>query len=177
VRKEEEVQSRLELRKSNDSVGDETPGNEVVYTLEVTALDGPVDDVTVTDLPPEGFAYVAGSGEGAPFIHEYASPGIWDLGDMAKGETKTLTYRILHLINNGIPAENILAITFTNKAAAEMRERLHGMLGEHRMMPMIKTFHGLGVYILRTFYREAGIRKEFVIMDTTDTTGYSNTAN
>ncbi len=93
VRKEEEVQSRLELRKSNDSVGDETPGNEVVYTLEVTALDGPVDDVTVTDLPPEGFAYVAGSGEGAPFIHEYASPGIWDLGDMAEGETKTLTYR------------------------------------------------------------------------------------
>lgn len=86
------------------------------------------------------------------------------------GKTKTLTYRILHLINNGIPAENILAITFTNKAAAEMRERLHGMLGEHRMMPMIKTFHGLGVYILRTFYREAGIRKEFVIMDTTDTT-------
>ena len=90
---EEENPSRLELRKSNNSVGDETPGNEVVYTLEVTALDGPVDDVTVTDLPPEGFAYVAGSGEGAPFIHEYASPGIWDLGDMAEGETKTLTYR------------------------------------------------------------------------------------
>lgn len=84
---------RLLLRKSNDSVSDETPGNEVVYTLEITAEDGSVDDVTVTDLPPEGFAYVAGSGEGAPFIHEYASPGIWDLGDMAAGETKTLTYK------------------------------------------------------------------------------------
>lgn len=86
------------------------------------------------------------------------------------GKTKTLTYRILHLINNGVSAENILAITFTNKAAKEMRERLHAMLGEHRMMPMMKTFHGLGVYILRTFYHEAKLRKEFVIMDTTDTT-------
>jgi DNA helicase-2/ATP-dependent DNA helicase PcrA len=85
------------------------------------------------------------------------------------GKTKTLTYRILHLINNGVSADNILAITFTNKAAKEMRERLHSMLGEHRMMPMMKTFHGLGVYILRTFYREANLRKEFVIMDTTDT--------
>jgi uncharacterized repeat protein (TIGR01451 family) len=93
VHKQEVKKSRLELRKSNNSVGDEAPGNTVTYTLEVTALDGPVDDVTVTDLPPEGFAYVAGSGEGAPFIHEYASPGIWDLGDMAEGETKTLTYR------------------------------------------------------------------------------------
>jgi DNA helicase-2/ATP-dependent DNA helicase PcrA len=86
------------------------------------------------------------------------------------GKTKTLMYRILHLINSGVPAGNILAITFTNKAATEMRERLHLLLGEHRMMPMMKTFHGLGVYILRTFYREAKLRKEFVIMDTTDTT-------
>ena len=85
------------------------------------------------------------------------------------GKTKTLTYRILHLINTGVSAENILAITFTNKAAAEMRERLFGMLGEHRTMPMMKTFHGLGVYILRTFYQQAKLRKEFVIMDTTDT--------
>lgn len=90
---EEEENPQLRLRKFNDSVGDEVPGNEVVYTLEVTVLDGPVDDVTVTDLPPEGFVYVAGSGEGAPFIHEYASPGIWDLGDMVAGETRTLSYR------------------------------------------------------------------------------------
>lgn len=86
------------------------------------------------------------------------------------GKTKTLTYRMLHMINNGVLAENILAITFTNKAAAEMRERLHAMLGEHRHMPLMKTFHGLGVYILRIFYQEAKLRKEFVIMDTTDTT-------
>ncbi len=85
------------------------------------------------------------------------------------GKTKTLTYRIMHLIQQGISADSILAITFTNKAAAEMRERLAKMLGDHRMMPLMKTFHGLGVYILRRFYREAGIRKEFVILDTQDT--------
>jgi DNA helicase-2/ATP-dependent DNA helicase PcrA len=86
------------------------------------------------------------------------------------GKTKTLTYRILHLINSGVSAEHILAITFTNKAASEMRERLHKLLGEYRTMPIMKTFHGLGVFILRTFYQEAKLRKEFVIMDTTDTT-------
>lgn len=86
------------------------------------------------------------------------------------GKTKTLTYRILHLIKNSVSADNILAITFTNKAATEMRERLYKLLGEHRTMPIMKTFHGLGVYILRTFYHEAKLRKEFVIMDTTDTT-------
>lgn len=88
-----DLRGSLRLVKSNDSVSDEAPGNEVVYTLEVTALGGDVEDVTVTDLPPEGFAYVGGSGEGAPFIHEYASPGIWNLGDMEEGETKTLTYK------------------------------------------------------------------------------------
>lgn len=88
-----ELRGSLRLVKSNDSVSDEAPGNEVVYTLEVTALGGDVEDVTVTDLPPEGFAYVPGSGEGAPFVHEYASPGIWNLGDMEEGETKTLTYK------------------------------------------------------------------------------------
>lgn len=85
------------------------------------------------------------------------------------GKTKTLMYRILHLIRQGVPAESILAITFTNKAAAEMRERLQKLLGDHRSMPMMKTFHGLGVYVLRRFYQEAKLRKEFVIMDTTDT--------
>ena len=88
-----EIQGSLQLFKENDSVGDEAPGNEVKYTLRVTALHGDVDDVTVTDLPPEGFEYIAGSGSGAPFAHEYASPGVWNLGDMEEGETRTLTYR------------------------------------------------------------------------------------
>lgn len=88
-----DIQESLLISKVNDSTSDEVPGNEVEYKLMVTALHGDVDAVTVTDLPPEGFEYIAGSGSGAPFVHEYASPGVWDLGDMAEGETKTLTYR------------------------------------------------------------------------------------
>ena len=87
------VGGSLQVFKENDSVGDEAPGNEVEYTLRVTALNGDVDDVELTDLPPDGFVYVPGSGEGAPFVHEYASPGVWNLGDMAEGETKTVTYK------------------------------------------------------------------------------------
>lgn len=83
----------LSIEKSNDSVGDEQPGNSILYTLRVTANDNDVLGVTVTDLPPAGFTYEPGSGTGAPFLHEYASPGVWNVGDMTAGQTVTLTYR------------------------------------------------------------------------------------
>ncbi|MFA5962290.1 MAG: SdrD B-like domain-containing protein [Parcubacteria group bacterium] len=82
----------LRIEKSNDASAPQAPGSDVTYTIKVTALANPVLKVQVTDLPPAGFIYRAGSATGAPFIHEYASPGVWDLGDMAAGETKTLTY-------------------------------------------------------------------------------------
>ncbi len=92
------------------------------------------------------------------------------------GKTKTLTYRILHLIHSGVLPGQILAVTFTNKAAHEMRERVRDLLHKYNpehttektAMPTMKTFHGLGVMILRQFFSEAGIRKEFVILDTAD---------
>ena len=72
------------------------------------------------------------------------------------GKTKTLTHRIYHLIHKGIHPYNILAITFTNKAAKEMRERVMQMLGSQSYeAPFMKTFHSLGVHILRRFSREA----------------------
>jgi DNA helicase-2/ATP-dependent DNA helicase PcrA len=86
------------------------------------------------------------------------------------GKTKTLTHRIYHLIHQGIHPHNILAITFTNKAAKEMRERVIHMLGNQSgEAPAMKTFHSLGVYILRRFSREAGLKKDFTILDTNDT--------
>ncbi len=100
------------------------------------------------------------------------------------GKTKTLTHRIFHLIHQGVHPANILAITFTNKAAKEMRERVMHMIhpeggrtvdtpswrGERNSeVPMLKTFHSLGVYILRRFSREAGLKKDFAILDTSDT--------
>jgi DNA helicase-2/ATP-dependent DNA helicase PcrA len=98
------------------------------------------------------------------------------------GKTKTLTHRIYHLIHQGVHPSAILAITFTNKAAREMRERVMKMLeADHvearsqeagrsaRETPMLKTFHSLGVYILRRFSREVGLKKEFAILDSNDT--------
>jgi len=65
------------------------------------------------------------------------------------GKTKTLTHRILHLIVNGVAPERILAITFTNKAAREMRERVLELLKNSTKtiggVPFVSTFHALGV--------------------------------
>ncbi len=86
------------------------------------------------------------------------------------GKTKTLTHRIYHLIHQGVHPHQILAITFTNKAAKEMRERVLHMLGNQTFeAPTMKTFHSLGVYILRRFSHEVGLKKDFTILDTNDT--------
>lgn len=82
----------LSIEKENDVVGPMQPGATVHYRIKVKAHHNDVKGVEVTDLPPKGFAYVPGSGTGAPFIHEYASPGIWDLGNMVAGQEITLEY-------------------------------------------------------------------------------------
>jgi DNA helicase-2/ATP-dependent DNA helicase PcrA len=93
------------------------------------------------------------------------------------GKTKTLTHRIGHLIEKNVPAEAILAITFTNKAAKEMRERVLRLLGKetegnmwsrHRGTPFIGTFHGLGIYILREKGEAIGIPRSATILDADD---------
>jgi DNA helicase II / ATP-dependent DNA helicase PcrA len=87
------------------------------------------------------------------------------LAGAGAGKTRTICYRMLHLIKSGIPAHQILAITFTNKAAGEMRERVTTLLGEGGAIPFVSTFHALGVYVLRRFSREAGLGKYFSILD------------
>ena len=91
------------------------------------------------------------------------------------GKTKTLTYRILHLIQNGVEPRKILSITFTNKAAAEMRERVHHLLTEYfpnddwaMTSPFLSTFHSLGVFIIKNEYQTIGIKKYFSIYDRSD---------
>ncbi|BBO83992.1 DNA helicase [Desulfosarcina ovata subsp. sediminis] len=64
------------------------------------------------------------------------------------GKTRTLTHKIGGIINAGVDARCVLAVTFTNKAATEMRERLRTMLGDSRSMPILGTFHALGYRIL-----------------------------
>jgi len=64
------------------------------------------------------------------------------------GKTKTIVHRIINLIAQGVDPRSILAITFTNKAATEMRERVHAELQEIDGLPLVSTFHSLGVRIL-----------------------------
>ncbi len=84
------------------------------------------------------------------------------------GKTKTITHRIAHLMARGIPAHRILAVTFTNKAAGEMRERVRALLGGQSGMPLITTFHSLGVRILREFHHQANLPRNFSIWDRDD---------
>ncbi len=84
------------------------------------------------------------------------------------GKTKTITHRIAHLIEKGVNPRSILAVTFTNKAAGEMRERVHGLLPEGIGTPLVATFHSLGVRLLREFHAEAGLPRGFSIWDRDD---------
>ncbi len=90
------------------------------------------------------------------------------------GKTRTITCRIASIIDSGVPPQNILAITFTNKAAQEMRERVDALLKTKKNQglsrssmnrPFVSTFHSLGVYILRNHFEEAGLNKNFGIAD------------
>ena len=64
------------------------------------------------------------------------------------GKTKVLTTKIAYLVDNGIPTDNILAITFTNKAAKEMKDRVIGLLGSVGYQLRISTFHSFGVFLI-----------------------------
>ncbi len=82
------------------------------------------------------------------------------------GKTKVLTTRIAKLIEDGISDYNILAITFTNKAAKEMRDRVNVMIGDVRSF--IGTFHSFGLRIIRENYQNLGLDRNFTIIDTED---------
>ncbi|MFZ3011606.1 MAG: UvrD-helicase domain-containing protein [Minisyncoccia bacterium] len=116
------------------------------------------------------------------------------------GKTKTITHRIVNLIKNGIAPEKILAVTFTNKAAKEMRERIMSALGAENLLewglsqadeprgsaprargdsdprrevfsaPFVSTFHSLGVYIIKQNAKLLGLTKYFTILDEGDAT-------
>ncbi len=82
------------------------------------------------------------------------------------GKTKVLTTRIAHLINEGVSPYNILAITFTNKAAKEMRYRLDNMVSDN--FSFVGTFHSFGVRIIRENYELLGLERNFSIVDSDD---------
>lgn len=90
------------------------------------------------------------------------------LAGAGSGKTRVLTYRIAYLIQNGTYPGSILAITFTNKAAQEMKERVGALIGEEANKMWISTFHSTCVRILRQDIEKLGFNKNFVIYDTQD---------
>ncbi|MEX0961463.1 MAG: UvrD-helicase domain-containing protein [Simkaniaceae bacterium] len=87
------------------------------------------------------------------------------LAGAGSGKTRIVTYRIAHLLKIGVPASEILAVTFTNKAALEMRERACSLTGSQ---VLTITFHSLGVRILRESIEFLGYKKDFHIYDADD---------
>lgn len=91
------------------------------------------------------------------------------LAGAGSGKTRVLTYRVTHLIARGVEPWNILAITFTNKAAKEMRERVLALVGSEGQGLWVATFHSACVRILRReITRLPGYTRSFIIYDTTD---------
>jgi len=84
------------------------------------------------------------------------------------GKTRTLTYRVAYLLEQGIPADRILLLTFTNKAAGEMMRRVAGLLGHELASLWGGTFHSIGARILRQHADRLGYRRDFTILDRDD---------
>ena len=90
------------------------------------------------------------------------------LAGAGSGKTKVLTSRIANLIENGVSPYNILAITFTNKAAKEMKDRVYRLIGSSANNIQISTFHSLGLKILKDNYSLLGYDRNFTIIDSDD---------
>ena len=90
------------------------------------------------------------------------------LAGAGSGKTRVLTYRVAHLIEKGVPAWKILAITFTNKAAREMSERIEALSGEDGSEVWVSTFHACCARILRRDIEKLGYKRQFAIYDEDD---------
>ena len=94
------------------------------------------------------------------------------LAGAGTGKTRTVTCRMSALLENGVDAENVLAVTFTNKSAAEMAERVMGMVGKKRGKALtVCTFHSLCLRILKRDIESLGYKKKFAVMAGGDQTG------
>lgn len=84
------------------------------------------------------------------------------------GKTRVLTYKIAYLLQQGVPASSVMALTFTNKAAREMKERIEKLVGSDARYLMMGTFHSVCGRLLRQESDKLGYTRDFTIYDTTD---------
>ncbi len=127
------------------------------------------DDVAVSPKGAAGANLLEGLNPQQRAAVEYRGPALLIVAGAGSGKTRVLTHRIAHLLANkeAWPSQ-ILAITFTNKAAAEMRERVNHLLGEGAEGMWIKTFHSACVAILRRESERLGHNSNFTIYDSGD---------
>jgi DNA helicase-2/ATP-dependent DNA helicase PcrA len=91
------------------------------------------------------------------------------LAGAGSGKTRVITYRISWLVQEaGVSPERIAAVTFTNKAAAEMRERVEELLGIYPLPTFVGTFHRFALVLLRRYGERVGLKRDFAILDTSD---------
>jgi len=90
------------------------------------------------------------------------------LAGAGSGKTRTITYRVAYLLEKGVPSENILLVTFTNKAAAEMHNRVRSLTGRDLPLPWSGTFHHIAYKILRRNAEKLGYQGNFSILDSDD---------
>ena len=103
---------------------------------------------------------------------EYCDGPLLVLAGAGSGKTRVITEKIAHLVRRrGVPATKIAAITFTNKAAREMRERAGRLLGGASEGPLVCTFHALGLKFLQIEHARAGLRRGFSVLDADDSHG------
>jgi ATP-dependent DNA helicase Rep len=101
-------------------------------------------------------------------VHHLGGPCLV-LAGAGSGKTRVITHKIARLLQAGYAPGQIAAITFTNKAAAEMRERVKALIGARAAKPLVvSTFHSLGVRMLRSDGQRIGLKEQFSIMDSDD---------
>ncbi len=91
------------------------------------------------------------------------------LAGAGSGKTRVITYRVAYLIHRlGVDPHSVVAVTFTNKAAGEMRERIEALVAIHRLTSFVGTFHRLSLDLLRRYGQRVGVRPGFSILDRAD---------
>src|SRR3954453_23385668 len=141
----------------------------------------PRDDSAMPPLPrPGGIAARARAAAGAPYLNdlnpeqrlavETLDGPVLVLAGAGTGKTRVLTTRIAHILNTGrAKPGDILSVTFTNKAAREMKARVGAMVGQVvEGMPWLGTFHSIGAKLLRRHAELVGLKPDFTILDTDD---------
>jgi ATP-dependent DNA helicase UvrD/PcrA len=123
----------------------------------------------VSSQPKAGSGLLAQLDDGQRSAAETLDGPLLIVAGPGSGKTRTLTYRIAHLIaERGVAAETCLAITFTRRAAAEMRERLAALLSDRAEQVAIHTFHSLGLSILREHASAVGLHCDFRVASETE---------